>query len=375
MAEIDPILLDKLSRAVTEDGGFGEVLQSIMGTFGCASATLVSVDPLAPESSLTLTAGLLPEHVKLYHEFANIDPAPIIFSRMPVGTASATDRIFTPDELRENVFFQEFMRPIHLAETMCGNLFADGERFALIGLQRGGDRRAFDDEEIAAVGQLVPHIARALKLRRIFENTAAMTHAAQAAIDRLPAGVMLLDRAGTALFVNASMRAIARRGDGFALDRKGRPFPIDLTARRDLERLLAEAGSQSSVGGIFTVPRADLGGRYTGIVAPVPAAFNDVVWQRRGRAEILLIVHDPDSRSRDAAEILQRALNLTRAAARLVAALAADDDLQSFADREGITIHTARFHLRTALARTGTGTQAELVRVAVRLLRDVAMRG
>jgi hypothetical protein len=43
--------------------------------------------------------------------------------------------------------------------------------------------------------------------------------------------------------------------------------------------------------------------------------------------------------------------------------------------REGVTIHTARFHLRTALTRTGTKTQADLVRSAVRLLRDMALRG
>jgi len=62
-------------------------------------------------------------------------------------------------------------------------------------------------------------------------------------------------------------------------------------------------------------------------------------------------------------------------AARLLAALAAADDLQTFALREGITIHTARFHLRTALARTGARTQVELVRLAVGLLRDLGTQG
>jgi DNA-binding CsgD family transcriptional regulator len=53
--------------------------------------------------------------------------------------------------------------------------------------------------------------------------------------------------------------------------------------------------------------------------------------------------------------------------------LAADDDLKSYAERERLTIHTARFHLRRALEWTGARTQAELVRLAVRLLRDVAL--
>ena len=72
---------------------------------------------------------------------------------------------------------------------------------------------------------------------------------------------------------------------------------------------------------------------------------------------------------------MQVGLGLTPGAARLVAALAADDDLKAFAAREGVTIHTARFHLRTALTRTGTKTQSDLVRSAVRLLRDMALRG
>ena len=86
-----------------------------------------------------------------------------------------------------------------------------------------------------------------------------------------------------------------------------------------------------------------------------------------------MVVHDPDSRPSNAAEILENALHLPKSAARVVAALAADDDLKSIADREGVTIHTVRFHLHNALARTGARTQAELVRIAVRLLRDFSL--
>ena len=74
-------------------------------------------------------------------------------------------------------------------------------------------------------------------------------------------------------------------------------------------------------------------------------------------------------------DILQRALDLPRGAARLVAALAAEDDLKSYSEREGVTIHTARFHLRRALEGTGTRSQAELVRLAVRMLRDFGLSG
>jgi hypothetical protein len=86
-----------------------------------------------------------------------------------------------------------------------------------------------------------------------------------------------------------------------------------------------------------------------------------------------VLVHDPEAQPTVMSEMLEQGLRLPEGAARLVAALAADDDLKSYAEREGVTIHTARFHLRTALARTGARTQAELVRLAVRLLRDFAL--
>jgi DNA-binding NarL/FixJ family response regulator len=108
-------------------------------------------------------------------------------------------------------------------------------------------------------------------------------------------------------------------------------------------------------------------------VSPSPASLGHLQWDKPRIAGSLVLVHDPDSRSQAPPDVLERALNLPKGAAKLVAALAADEDLKSFAEREGITIHTVRFHPHTALARTGTRNQAELVRIAVRLLRDFAL--
>jgi uncharacterized NAD-dependent epimerase/dehydratase family protein len=123
----------------------------------------------------------------------------------------------------------------------------------------------------------------------------------------------------------------------------------------------------------LSVPRISGGRDYSLLVAPAPASLAHLRWNKPGAARALVLVHDPDSRSRAPVDVLEQALHLPKGAAKLVAALAGDEDLKSFAEREGITIHTVRFHLRTALARTGTRNQAELVRIAVRLLRDFAL--
>jgi hypothetical protein len=241
-------------------------------------------------------------------------------------------------------------------------------------LQRGPDRSAFEDSELADVERLMPHIGRALQLRRTFLRLEAKVEGLQAAVDRLSAGVALLDSAGVALFVNRAMRAVADRADGISLNRTGRPVPANAKARVRLDALLKDV-VLGGAGGIIAVPRISGIRPYAVLVAPSPRAIAEQLREgRRSSGSALVIVHDPAGRQMSDLEMLQVGLGLPQGAARLVAALAADDDLQSFADREGVTIHAVRFHLRTAFARTGARTQAELVRLAVRLLRDLGLR-
>jgi DNA-binding CsgD family transcriptional regulator len=218
----------------------------------------------------------------------------------------------------------------------------------------------------------MPHIRRVLQLRRTFFRIDAESRGLQAMVDRLPAGVALLDASGAAVFVNAKMRAIARRGDGISLDRTGRPLPAYVDARRRFDALLNDV-VQGGAGGLVTARRIQGAIDYVMLVAPLPGSLSELEWERRAYAGAIVLVHDPAVRAQSPVEILEQGLHLPKGAARLLAALAGDDDLKSFAEREKVTIHTARFHLHTALTRTGARTQTELVRLAVRLLRDVAL--
>ena len=347
MGDDETQFLDALYRGAVDESELNRALQVLQNMFHCRGGAFVAFDAHAPAADVSMTSGIFGEYGRLYIEqFVAIDPAPLFFSRLATGTASTSDRVFSEQERNALPFFNEFFRPIGLTETLAGNLFNDGGRSSLIGVQRGDDRPPFDDDDIARMERLMPHIRRALQLR--------------------------LDSRGGAVFVNAAMQALARRADGFSLDRSGRPLLTNLVARRRFDALLEDV-SKGGAGGVVSVQRTSGARDYAVLVAPSPASIAQMRWERAGMAGALVLVHDPDTRSRAPAELLERALNLPKGAARLVAALAADEDLKSFAEREGVTIHTVRFHLRTALARTGTRNQAELVRIAVRLLRDLAL--
>jgi DNA-binding CsgD family transcriptional regulator/PAS domain-containing protein len=372
MFDAETGFLDTLYRGVADDGEFQRALDQLRDMFRCRGAAFVSLDAQAPATDITLTSGVMREHIRLYAEqFCAIDPAPVIFSRLAVGTVASTDRLFSKQQLAQIPFFNEFFRPIGLVETLGGPLDTKQGRFSLVGLQRGVDRAQFDDDDIVALERLMPHISRALQLRRAVFQVEGRIRGLEAFADRLPTGLVLLGADGAALFVNAAMRTIAERNDGFALDRLGRPLALSLPARRRFDALLQDVNG-GGAGGILTVPRADGAVDYVVLIAPAPSEQTDLPWRRRQPGAIV-VVHDPTLRQPNAAEILEQGLHLSKGSARLLAALAADDDLKSFAQREGVTIHTARFHLHTALSRTGARTQAELLRIAVRLLRDFAL--
>jgi DNA-binding CsgD family transcriptional regulator len=371
--EDDKKLLDALYLGATDAQSFEQAIAMLAARFGCGSSALALVDHQMPYANIFLTTGALDaDSNRRYAEYYGArDPVPLAVLSLSPGTVSATDRILG-DKPRTGEFFHDYYSRHGFEEALCANLFSENGRLAVMALHRGKEREEFSDDDIAELQRWVPHITRALQLRRVFAQTQSGAAGLAGVLDRLEAGVIALNGGNKALFVNAAMRGIANRRDGLSLDRNGWPRATKSDVQSRLGALIADALA-GGAGGMLTVPRDHHGRAYPVLVSQLAISMR-MLLPDEGRSPVIVLVHDPDSRPRQAEEILQAGLGLTPGAARLVAALAADDDLQAFAAREGVTIHTARFHLRTALTRTGTRTQADLVRSAVRLLRDMALR-
>lgn len=368
-------LLDIIYRGVTDGSALGEALDALRARYDCDGGAFVLLDLKSPASDIVLVNGTWSADVaERYREVAAFDPAPQAFALLPKGTASTTDRLFAQEFKESSFFWNEFYRPSGFTETLGAALFAEDNRFAVLGLHRSEGRAAFDADEVADLERILPHLIRTFQLRRSFIRLEARSLGFEDIVDQLETGVVLLDASGKISFANLAARAVFCRNDGIGLDRAGRLMIGPADARSRMADLIASIG-HCGAGGTMSVRRADAAQGYALLVAPAPAAGDDWFAAPFGTGRAIVLIHDPDRRPRDAAAILQSALGLTPSAARLVAALAADDDLKSFAEANGVTIHTARFHLRAALARTQTGTQAELVRLAVRLLRDFTLRG
>lgn len=240
----------------------------------------------------------------------------------------------------------------------------------MVGLHRAPDRKAFDDEDIAKLERLMPHLSRALQLRRSFLTLDRRDTALAEACDRLAAGFIGLDDGGRTLFANAAARRLSARSDGIALDRDGRVYAVDRAANQRLAELARDVVS-GGPGGVVRVPRPQGRAPYVIMVAPLNLEPGVDGGRRRSRGT-LFVIHDPLSLSPPVPQLVAEMFGLPLGSATMLAALAAGVELKDYAERAGISMNTVRFHLKTAYSRAGVHRQSDLVRLVTAALRDIA---
>jgi DNA-binding CsgD family transcriptional regulator len=87
---------------------------------------------------------------------------------------------------------------------------------------------------------------------------------------------------------------------------------------------------------------------------------------------VIFVIHDPLRADLPMGSTIGQLFGLPRATANLAAAIAGGEDMQDYADRLGISINTARYHLKTAFDRIGVHSQTELTRRIILALRDLS---
>ncbi len=372
MWDVDGRLVAALYDGIVDATALEQAIDAIARRRGCVSASIVSFDPLMPKAAIALSSGVFDDSAKRRYEadFAAHDPAPAAFAAAASGTVFASNRFLSSDYLRRSVMLHEFLRPLGIEETIGGTVSAKDGRFAFFTVHRGPDRAEFDDDEIAGVEAILPHINRALQLRRAFaklETTAALLGGV---IDRLSAGVVVLHGDGLVAHVNAAALAIAAREDGLWFDRKGLPHAVDRAAERLLTRYRLDVMA-GGAGDIVRLPRRDQRQPYALLVAPLPASAALSAGTQRG---VLFLFHDPDMQSANMAQTIASIFQMPQGAALVVAALMEGEDAKTYAEKRNISYETVRYHLKTAFERTGMRSQGRLMQLVTRALSELRGR-
>ena len=223
------------------------------------------------------------------------------------------------------------------------------------------DARGWSSAQVAAIERLLPHLRHFASIRQVLADADALSQSLVKLLDNSQTGVIQLDGNGRIVAVNDLGADILRQRDAL-LDSGGslRARTPRETAR--LQRLLARAlpafGVQGSAGSMtIRRPRS----RIPLFVQVSPVGGHEWGFQA-GRVAALVLVVDPERRTRLDPGLVARALNLTPAESHLAVMLAAGYSLSEVAAATLRTEGTVRWHLKQIFRKQGISRQTDLVR-------------
>ncbi len=254
---------------------------------------------------------------------------------------------------------------LHLRDSgTLGVLFREQSLTSMIGAIRGQNARPFDGDDLSLVRTLVPHLQRAVQLRRLIISLESKEKAVSDALDRWSMGVILLDHEGRVLLMNRSAEAMVRKKDGLTVQADGlhASLPHETAALRTLIHgaIRTSSGQVSHPGGGVTISRAFAGRPLNLLVTPVVA--HTAVPVEVGTAA-MVFVGDPEVREETDEDLLSLFYDLSHAEARVASLLVHGKSVKEVSEGLQVSLNTARTHLKRIFEKTGTRRQAELMRL------------
>jgi DNA-binding CsgD family transcriptional regulator/PAS domain-containing protein len=384
-------------EAALEPARWPEALGRMAGHLEATSAAAFVVDLSASAVGFMAVSGVDPQVLAEYGaHYARIDPWNAFLSARPAGRTIVSQAVMDDATFARTEFCNDFLRRYAMFHAMGGFVVRSGSLAFLTGVQRPRERGGFAPAELERMKAVFPHLARAARIHRQLAQAGGIANGLTTALDRVPLAALLCDRTGRVVWMNNVAEALVRRGEGLRV-RQGRlEAAVANGTTAELRRLIAAAAliglhtprrrivaaeardgaiDINNAGGVLTLPRPWPLKPLTVMVTPLsePAQPMDIALDLP-RPEALLLISDPERAVQLPTARLTHAFGLTAAEAKLAAALATGSSLTAYAETAQITIGTARWYLKQALAKTGAHRQSELVRNVITTVGAMEVR-
>ncbi len=372
-------IADLVYLGIGDESELVQVLARIRRDFGAVATALISHDFHTRKGSWTLEVGLDSLFRQSYIDYyAARNPWLGYSPAYETGRVHVGHSIIPGWELVRTEFYSDYLRPQDCYHRLCGVPLRLGQETIFLSVMRAPGQPEFDDRDVADLRRLLPHLGRALHLRRHLLRRCATHSALRDLLDALPLAVWIVDRDGRLVTMNAAADAQLARGVGLRLvgGRLVAAGGADLgVLRREIHAAALAPSAGGGAGGRVTLQRGQ--GHQPLVLHVAPLGARTDAGGQLAEPERLVAIISPGlgSDDRDAVADLARAFGLTQAESRLCAQLLSGADLAAAATRLGVSHSTVRTQLRHVFAKTGTHSQAALMRLIGGLaapgLRDV----
>ena len=293
------------------------------------------------------------------NHYSPLNPWTANLHKVGVGKVAHDEAMTPKDAIRGTEFYADWLQPQRLESATAAVVFNDKRRFFNLSAMHESER--FRDESVRVFEILMPHLQRSAQLARQFETIEDEREAAAMGLESSATGMLVVDHNGRIVHANGLADKLLGEANGI-LAISGR---LTASHGQQAQRLAAlinaaaemSAGMGLGSGGTISVPRR---GRppLTLLVAPFRS--------RKGlladdRPTAIVFIRAPEMLRNANATVLESCFDLTAAEATLVLKLVQGMALEVIAAELDLSLNTVRTQLKSAMVKTGTRRQGELI--------------
>jgi DNA-binding CsgD family transcriptional regulator len=366
-------LTNLLLEASQDPSCWGAAIEKLVRLLGAEKGGIEFTEMAGGRRTIWHEYGLGPGFGEQYEKrFAALNPYLEHPNAFVAGKVVDPSAIIPPAEFRKTAFYREFLKAHDIEHLLCAVLFREHDLHGFLNVARPAKDRPFGAPEAALLQSLVPALQSALLINRTLAQLTSERSVTAGVLDRSPRGVILLDARGKVVMVSRPALAILEARDGLMFEDNGIRALLP-TENVRLKKLVLEAAAGHDTAApspgesAMLVTRHSVSTPISVLVTPVRGSKS---FPEEPRARAAVYIHDPERCPEHAPEVLKGLYGFTDAEARLAVCILRGLSLEESSVRLGITLNTARTHLKRLFTKTDTNRQGELVRV---LLESPAM--
>jgi len=274
---------------------------------------------------------------------------------------------FTSTKFR---YYREWVRPQGIIDAALLMVLRERDRVGSVSLSRHESAGAVTDRDLQVIELLAPHLRRAVAISDVLNMQAIKIGTFEGAFDLLQAGVLFADHECKIIHANRAARAMLEKKSPIQSvhGELKTQLPQTTAALKKAVAVVTEpAIGRMGIG--VPVPQSDGDPAYVHVL---PLMTGDTRSRLAPRASAALFVTAKDGGAGPPAEAIAALFDLSPAEIRVLQRLLAGRAPVETADDLGLAMPTVRSHLASIYAKTGTGRQSDIIRLAAQLISPAA---
>ena len=364
-------LVGLIYDAVLKPELWNDVMERATGFVGGMGASIFRHDVIRRIGNSYYSFGIDPHfeqpYFKKYIHYNPLLPAMVMID---VGRISSNSEQLVPSEFFETRFYKEWAKPQGLIDNVFCNLERSATSAAGFVVFRHERDGLVDAKTFELFGAIVPHLRRAVLIGNVIEHKTTEAQGFSDLLDRIRAGVFVVDASGNISYSNRAGNEIVRAGD-YLRSAGGKLSARQSEANQLLQEAFRAAGdgdaaiSNKSVA--MPLLAAD-GTRYLANLLPLKRRRATGI---DAKATAAVFVQKAEIELPNQPEVIASAYKLTKTELQVLLALVQLGGGPEIAEALGVGSGTVKTHLRSLFRKTGTKHQTDLVRLVAGFSRPV----